>query len=243
MSRFPGLNIVWAVAALGFIVLVTVVVAAETPSSLWSAGSGGTVEAAVAALDAGHYDEARRILAPLSSQGNPQAENWLGYMDAKGLGAAPDMQGAVGLLTKAATAGLPEAERRLGEIYLNGRGVLQNVEQARQWLQRAADGGDATAQRMLGEIYAKGTGVPKDPAQAYAWLAIAASQGDPLAASERDALLPSLAPDTLSRAEALAQHTLASIAPSKSAAPAEPAKVATIEPPSAPDFPPPTRAM
>jgi len=236
MSRFLNFNIVWLAVALGFIALV-VIVGAASPPSFWPAPPAKTVKEAVAALDAGRYQDARGILATLASEGNPQAETWLGYMEENGLGASPDMQGAVELFTKAANAGSAEAARRLGQIYLDGSGVLQDLDQARQWLQRGAEGGDAVAQRMLGEIYAKGTGVAKDPAQAYAWLAIAASQGDQLAASERDALVSALAPDTVARAELLAQHTLASIANPKPSGASTQGKLATTATPSTPAFP------
>lgn len=233
MSRFLNFKLLWIAVALGFVALVAVVSAASPPS-LWPATPPTTVKEAVVALDARDYAKARGILASLANEGNPEAEDWLGYMDENGLGAAPDMASAVQWFTKAANAGSAEADRQLGQIYLNGSGVLQDVNEARQWLQRGAEGGDAVAERLLGEIYAKGTGVAKDPAQAYAWLAIAASQGDQLAASERDALLSSLPPDTLARAETLAQHMLASIASPKPGGASTPAKLATTAAPSNP---------
>jgi TPR repeat protein len=176
-----------------------------------------SVEQAVSALDAGHYHLARRILDPLATANNADAQDWLGYMDEEGLGADRNVPRAITWLTKASASGSAEADRRLGEIYLDGTGVLQNLDMARQYLKAAADHGDSIAQRTLGELYMRGIGVAKDPAQAYAWLAIAARHGDPMAVNERDALLPSLPPATVSHAEELAQQTLASIAAPPSA--------------------------
>jgi len=195
-----------AVAAMAFILIAAV------PNPLHTGSPASSVKEAVAALDARHYHTARRILDPLATAGNADAETWIGYMDQEGLGADRNVTQAVTWFTKASASGSAEADRRLGQVYLDGRGVLQNVATARQWLQLAADRGDAPAQRMLGELFMRGIGVAKDPAQAYAWLAVAASRGDTMAAQERDALLPSLPPASMSHAEDLAQQMLASIA-------------------------------
>jgi TPR repeat protein len=192
---------------------VALILIAAVPGPLRTDSPAASVKVAVAALDARHYLTARRVLDPLATAGNADAETWLGYMDQEGLGADRNVVQSITWFTKASAAGSAEADRRLGQIYLDGRGVLQNVATARQWLQLAADRGNAPAQRMLGELFMRGIGVTKDPAQAYAWLAIAASHGDAMAAQERDTLLPSLAPATMSQAEELAQQTLASIAP------------------------------
>jgi TPR repeat protein len=207
-SRFDMAMIVGglAVSALAFIVVASV------PRALQTGSPEATVTEAVAALDARHYHTARRMLDPLATAGNADAETWLGYMDQQGLGADRNVAQAITWYNKASSSGSAEADRNLGRIYLDGSGVLQNVATARQWLQLAADRGDAPAQRMLGELFMRGVGVTKDPAQAYAWLAIAASKGDAMAEQERDALLPSLPPSTMSHAEDLEQQMLASIA-------------------------------
>ncbi|HUB95442.1 MAG TPA: tetratricopeptide repeat protein [Stellaceae bacterium] len=205
-TRFDVAMLVGGTAVIALALLVVVIAPAPheaTPS--------GSIKAAVTALDARHYHLARRILDPLATSGNAEAEDWLGYMDEQGLGAKANVNQAIQWFTKASSSGSAEADRRLGQIYLDGTDVLQNVDLARQYLQTGAARGDADSQRMLGELYMRGIGVAKDPTQAYAWLAIAASQGNQQAASERDALLPSLPADTVSRAEQLAQRTLTSI--------------------------------
>ena len=211
MARPSRFDIAVIGAGLAVIASVLVLVAAA-PDPLGTTSPAASVKAAVAAFDARHYRTARRILDPLATAGNADAETWLGYMDEEGLGAGPDVAQAITWFTKASAAGSAKADRRLGQIYLDGRGILQNVATARQWLELGAKRGDAPSQRMLGELFMRGIGVQKDPAQAYAWLAIAASQGDKMAAHERDALLPSLPPSTMSHAEYLAQQTQASIA-------------------------------
>jgi len=207
MQRISRIDLFWILFAAGMMAIaVTLLTQKFNALPALEASRGASVKLAVAELDSYHYRAARRILSPLAHAGNVQAETWLGYLDANGLGTSPNATEGVAWYEKAAGSGDVLADRRLGQLYLNGTGVLQNVEQAREWLQRAAVGGDPVSQRLLGELYAKGLGVPKDATRAYAWLDLAASRGDNLAARERDALLPSLSPSELSQAAYLAQN-------------------------------------
>lgn len=145
------------------------------------AEEAATYEAGEAAIMAGDFATAWRILLPLAEAGDPRAQNDVGVMYGRGLGVAQSYPDAVVWLTRSAEQGNPHAQSTLGYLYYRARGVERNYELAALWSRRAAEQGVAAAQSNLGLLYDKGQGVRQDYAQAVHWYRLAAEQGFPQA--------------------------------------------------------------
>ncbi|WP_353646509.1 YfdX family protein [Mesorhizobium sp. WSM2239] len=162
-----------------------------------------TVSGGVAALTAGDYDAALKILTPLAEDNNPQAAFWLGDMYEYGLGVPKKIDTALKWYRKSAEAGWTAAEFQLGEIYFNGTETLQDFAKAHKWLEQAAHGGNSKAQQDLGQLYAHGWGVEKDPIWAYVWYEIAAREGNYEAQRLRDELIKTMGNGDITEAQKL----------------------------------------
>jgi TPR repeat protein len=93
---------------------------------------------AKAALDAGDYATAVKLLQPLASQGDVAAEFNLGVMYGSGQGVAKDEAAAATWFEKAARGGNPLAALNVGIMYRNGQGVAADLPHAYMWLDVAA---------------------------------------------------------------------------------------------------------
>lgn len=139
--------------------------------------SAGELEDAQAAIGAGDYVTALRLLGNLADQDNASAERLLGIMYVKGLGVSQDYAVGARWLRLAAEKGLPEAQNEVGVLLRQGQGVERNEAEAVKWFRRAADqGGLAVAQNNLADSYILGIGVAQDFDQAFKWYRIAADQ-------------------------------------------------------------------
>ncbi len=123
------------------------------------------------------YETALKFWQPLAKQGNPEAQNMLGYMYRYGQGVPQDFEQARSWYRRAADQGFARAQNNLGMLYRQGLGVKQNYQIAFQWFHRAAEQGNGGAQNHLGLMYYMGEGVPKDLIQAYKWASLAADRG------------------------------------------------------------------
>jgi TPR repeat protein len=103
-----------------------------------SAQAGPTVRSAVAAMARQNYVAAARDLAPIAQRGNPEAQAYMGYLYAMGLGVPQDYTQAAIWYHRAADQGHSGAQYELGLLYDKGQGVPQNVIQAEKWLILAA---------------------------------------------------------------------------------------------------------
>ncbi len=136
-------------------------------------------EAGTAALLNGDYATAWRILAPLAEAGDARAQNDVGVMFGRGLGAPQSYKDAAMWIERAAEQGNPHAQSTLGYMYYRARGVDRDYRAAALWSRRAAEQGVASAQSNLGMLYDKGQGVAQDYTEAVHWYRRAAEQGFP----------------------------------------------------------------
>jgi TPR repeat protein len=136
------------------------------------------------------YEAALSILRPLADEGNPRAQNVLGFMYSKGQGVQHDEGEAVRWFRHAAEKGLAAAQFNLGLHLEEGRGISQDYKGAAKWYRLAAEQtpGHLSAQIHLGALYETGKGVPVDYAEAAKWYTRAAERDSPTAQTRLAAL-------------------------------------------------------
>ena len=88
------------------------------------------VEIGVNALERKHYATALRAWLPAAKNGNPRAQNNVGFAYEKGLGVSQSYTLAIEWYRKAASSDLAEAQHNLGMIYFNGYGVEKNYKES-----------------------------------------------------------------------------------------------------------------
>lgn len=118
-----------------------------------------TIDADLAALDAGMSAVAVVTVYKAAEQGNAMAQTILGAIYRYGNGVPQDYRQAVSWYRKAAEQGSAEAQFNLGNLYRYGRGVSVDCEEAVSWYRKAAEQGYAEAQFNLGIMYATGEGI------------------------------------------------------------------------------------
>ncbi|GEM_PF-6995484 len=138
------------------------------------------------------YATALAVLTPLSEQGDPVAEYYVGKMMWRGEGIARDPGKGYDLLNRAATAGIADAQNFMGMFNRRGNYVPVNYGEAMKWYLLAAKQGYKNAQMYIAVLYRDGKGTTKDIPTAYMWAVIASSEGDPTAQQLRAKLEPSL---------------------------------------------------
>jgi hypothetical protein len=119
-----------------------------------------------------------RQLRLLAEQGNPRAQNNLGFMYEIGQDVSQDDVEAVKWYHRAAEQGHAKAQYNLANHYAQGRGIVQNCEAAARWYLRAAEQGIPNAMNHLGAMCAAGRGVEKNEAESIRWYTKAAERGD-----------------------------------------------------------------
>lgn len=136
--------------------------------------------AALRAIERGHYPTAERALRKPAASGDARAQNNLGYLYEHGLGVAQSFEQALHWYRKASDAGLPEARYNLATLYHHGRGVPRSFENALALFTAAAQAGYADAEYMVGEYHRAGLGgQERDGALALSWFLRAARKGHP----------------------------------------------------------------
>jgi len=136
-----------------------------------------------AAIGAGDYPKALRLLLPLAREGNAVAQNGLGVLYLNGWGVKQDFKEALQWFRKAAEQGEPRAQFNLGNMYDQGQGVPKDYAEAAKWYRKSADQGYPPGQSLLAALYAVGDGIPQDYVEAMKWYRRAAEHGDALAQS------------------------------------------------------------
>jgi TPR repeat protein len=121
---------------------------------------------------------------PLANQGDPRAQNYLGYMYQNGIDIKQDSVEALRLFKLSAAQGNPDAQYQIGLMYRTGKGVSQDNAEAVKWYQLSASQGDAMAQHNLGFMYDHGLGIDKNYDKAFGYYTLAAAQGLPEAQSK-----------------------------------------------------------
>jgi TPR repeat protein len=128
------------------------------------------------------YGDADRWLRLAATQGDADAQFWLGTGYERGWFGGTDYREALKWLRKAAAQGLPTAQYCLGQMYEEGKGIPESDSLAAIWYRKAADhfpdmgrvGGIWEAAVQLANLYRHGR-LPKDDTQAYMWFAIVGS--------------------------------------------------------------------
>jgi hypothetical protein len=87
-----------------------------------------------------------------ATNGESEAQYYLGYIYLRGEGVKQDIPRAVGWLQKAAKAGEPRAEYTLGLLHMSGTGVAKDLDVARHWLSLAATWNIPEARAALVEL-------------------------------------------------------------------------------------------
>jgi TPR repeat protein len=127
------------------------------------------------------YANADRWLRLAATQGNADAQFWLGNGYEQNWFGGSDYGEAIRWLREAADQGLPDAQFCLGRMYEDGEGIPENFEIAARWYRKAADhfpfipgmrvGGVFEAEGRLVDLYRNGR-LKRDYGQAYLWSAI-----------------------------------------------------------------------
>lgn len=138
------------------------------------AAFAGPIEDAAAHIEAGRYTEAKALLEPASSSGDPKAQGMLARLYANGWGVPKDSRYAVELASSAAPKGSPEAANVLGNFY---RYEKYNDRQAADWFRAGANLGFAPSQANLGEMLRKSGNWD----EALKWFRLSADQRNILA--------------------------------------------------------------
>jgi ribosomal protein L32 len=120
----------------------------QTAASNGSASATDVAEIeqqAVALYKQKHYSDARSLFDQACNGGEMRACNYLGYLCARGLGGAPDLQRAHEVYEKACDQGAFSSCASLGSLYQNAG----DTGSARKYFQKACDGGLATGCDLL----------------------------------------------------------------------------------------------
>jgi hypothetical protein len=130
-----------------------------------------------------NYADAERWLRVAATQGDSEAQLWLGLGYDRGYFGRTDYQESLNWLRESAAQGLPDAQYALGQMYEDGHGVTKNDEDAAHWYRRAADhfsdvSGVFQAETELAYMY-RGHRLKRNDVEAYMWFAIVGASVDP----------------------------------------------------------------
>jgi TPR repeat protein len=126
-----AMHTVWAIVVLAAVGL-------WAPSSL-----AGPFEDALVAAEAGEFETALGLLAPLAEAGDSASQYNLGVLYENGRGVEQNNEEAARLYGLAARQGHANAQRSLGAMYGNGWGVDRDLSEAYVWFSlSAAQGND-----------------------------------------------------------------------------------------------------
>lgn len=114
-----------------------------------------------------------------ADQGDPGAQNQLGYLYLTGLGVQADEVQAFKWFARAAGSGFEPAKLNVAVMYMHGQGVARDPALAFQMLQDLAAKRNPIAEDYLGIAYYTGTGVKIDHSLGEKWFDRAARQHDP----------------------------------------------------------------
>jgi hypothetical protein len=114
-----------------------------------------------------------------ADQGDPGAQNQLGYFYTWGIGVDRSDTEAFRWYARAAGSGSLAAKLNLAVLYYRGVGTGRDVPLAIQILNELAATGDPRAQAYLGIIHLAGKGVPQDSTRGEKWLNKAAKSKNP----------------------------------------------------------------
>ena len=114
------------------------------------------------------FTQAFKWFKESATEGNAQAQNWLGSCYLNGKGVEKDESKAFAWYNSSATLGSANGMANLGYCYYTGRGVTKDYKQAVSWLEKAIAKGSDNAKFYLAWCYELGRGVPMDLDKAIA---------------------------------------------------------------------------
>lgn len=114
-----------------------------------------------------------------ADQGDPQAQNELGYLYIWGIGVDKDAGQAFRWFARAAGGGWQQAKLNMAVLYMRGIGVARDPAFGRQLLEELAAKKNARAEDYLGVMYMDGDGVAQDSQAAEVWLSRSAKGRNP----------------------------------------------------------------
>ena len=117
------------------------------------------MEAEIALIEE-DYDFSLRTYRRLAAQGIAQAQSFLGYMHASGLGVPRDYREALRLYRLAAEQNNASALFNLGYMYKHGLGVTRDLAEGARLYQLAADQADPDALEFLNRFLSGPPGPP-----------------------------------------------------------------------------------
>ena len=122
------------------------------------------------------YPAARRWCTE-ASEGDAEAQSWLGMMYLNGQGLPQDDFEALRWFRLAAAQGDLDGIAGLADLSRRGQAVERDEAEADRLYRLAAEQGHAGSQAILGGRYEMGFGVPQDYVEAARWYRLAAEQG------------------------------------------------------------------
>ena len=146
------------------------------------------VAAGKRALDSGDYATALREFQSAADKGDPEAEDYLGFMYLQGHGVAQDLALGSNLVDRSIDHGGVFSPNELCAGYFYGSLLstppipfIQSYEKAARRCRQGAEQGQQSAQLLLAYLYYNGLGVAQDRAEAAKWFTRSAEQGDVIA--------------------------------------------------------------
>lgn len=129
------------------------------------------------------YADAERWLREAATQGDAEAQMWLGIGYDREYFGHIDYQESLKWMRKSAAQGLPDAQFALAQMHEDGHGVPKSDEDAANWYRRAADhfsdiSGVFQAEVQLAYMYRDGR-LKANKVEAYKWSAIFGATVDP----------------------------------------------------------------
>lgn len=139
MARIPTLpRRRGALAVLGLLVCLL----AASIAGPASAADNKRFNEALRAYQYGDYGDAVRRFIPLADEGDPDAQYYVGFMYAQGLGVAQDYGAAAQWYERAALQGHAPAQNYLGLLYYEGKGLERDFRTAFIYFELAAAQGN-----------------------------------------------------------------------------------------------------
>ena len=114
-----------------------------------------------------------------ADQGDPGAQNELGYLYLWGVGVERDEAQAFKWFVRASGSGSEQAKLNMAVSYMKGMGVARDDEMGRELLTDLAAKRNGRAEAYLGVMYLRGYGVARDRDAAEQWFSRAAKDKNP----------------------------------------------------------------
>jgi len=120
----------------------------------------------ITAFEGKHFSTAARLLSPLASDGDAEAQFRMAIMYQNGLGMVRNDQLAFENMQAAAKQGHALAMHGLGFMYMEGECADKDMTLAVEWFHKASDAGMQGSMTTLAMMYRDGNGVEQNQEEA-----------------------------------------------------------------------------